>query len=204
MPVNTFKRKDYGVWDVWRQSYSRRELLARRRQLAKAANSRIRRLESAKSEITGESIFQQHHYSTIRIELRRQKRRRFSEGKGYGGSDNDLRAEISMLEKFLATQTSTVGGARRVERSRMQALIEKGISTETASNPEFYKFLNSSTFNELTYEYLDSEDVLDIYSRASDNGLSAKEIERMFEDHMKKKRPSRQDIYKELDRLLGR
>lgn len=109
-----------------------------------------------------------------------------------------------MLEKFLATQTSTVGGARRVESSRMQALIEKGISTETASNPEFYKFLNSSTFNELTYEYLDSEDVLDIYSRASDNGLSAKEIDRMFEDHMKKKRPSRQDIYKELDRLLGR
>ena len=42
------QRKDYGKAEVFQRAYSRPELLQRRRNLAKAANSRIRRLEDAK------------------------------------------------------------------------------------------------------------------------------------------------------------
>lgn len=179
---NRFKRKYYGSWDVFHTSHTRTELEARRAQLAKVANSRILSLERAKSAMTSESFYKSTQFDTVKEYIANQTggKRRFSESKNYKKTDFQLKQEITVLEGFLNMQTSTVGGSRRRESKIQESFREKGLSDDVTSSSEFWRFLNSETFSNLVSETLDSEDIIDIIDRASDDGASIEDITQTF------------------------
>lgn len=183
--MKTFQRKDYGSWDVYKKSYSRRELLTRRRQLAKVANSRILGLERARSEITGERYIEMPQFDIVTQYLENQGRKRFSEAMSGGRkmSEIQLKNEIVMLEGFLSSRLSTVGSYRKFENKRVHTFIDKGIPEDIAMNLEFYRFLSGESFRYLVENALSSEDIIDLIESGADEGLSIDEIIRAFRQH---------------------
>lgn len=168
--------------DVWRGGQSYGELQELRRRLAKRANQRLVRLERATSDVTGES-YASYGAADIAYEyLQQQGRNRFSEVMGKdpaGRSDvNALRREITTLQSFLSAKSSTVAGQREIEKKRMSTFETggwgksgKGAPLQFSSNKDFYDFLNSSAFRELSGVF-DSDQIVEIYdkSRALHNG----------------------------------
>lgn len=198
---HTFATKDYGTWDVYHKAYSRSELLGRRRQLAKAANSRLLRLERAKSDITGKSLVEQSQFEYITdfylAETR--GRRRFSESLNQRDmSDMDVKNEITMLENFLSMKTSTVTGARGVERKRVETFVNKGVPREIAKSKAFYDFLNSSTFDELTYGAIDSGDLIELIEEYAPK-IPLDRILSEFEKHTEKQRSGYKGLVESLN-----
>lgn len=182
MPANRFKRKYYGHWDVFRKSYTREELESRRAQLAKVANSRILELERARSNMTNLPFYTGEQFDTVKDYLKTHtaRGRRFSETRRYKSSDFNLKQEIYILEEFLDMQSSTVGGSRRREDRIYVKFEEKNVPRAVLDSPEFWRFLNSETFTNLVRETVDSEDILDIFDRASDAGQSVEDIVETF------------------------
>lgn len=191
--ANTFKRKEYGTWNVWHTSYTTSELMKRRAQLAKVANSRILGLERAKSSVSGSALIEGNQYNIILDYLESRGKRRFSESRTKKFTEYQLKMEITVLESFLSMKTSTVGGARRAEESTVQTFIDKGVPEEIATSKEFYDFLSSSTFENLVKNTTDSEDIVDLVERASDEGYSIDQIISEFESFKGK---TRKDIWR--------
>lgn len=179
--MKLFERKDYGNWDVWRNSYTINELLNRRQQLARVANSRIRRLESKKSFVSGEILFKQSHYDTIKFVMGNNKR--FSESKNYKGGLIKLKNEITALETWLGTKSSTVGGMRAIEEQRIQKFIEKGVPEDIARDSRFFEFLSSDTFNALDL-YVDSEDIIEYFAEIDNDNLTLDNLLKLFDEYL--------------------
>lgn len=192
--ANTFKRKEYGSWEVFKNSYSRAELEQRRRRLAKVANSRILGLERAVDSITGQSPLENQWFSVTLEYLSAQGRRRFSEASGRHLSDFRLKREIVVLENFLKMKTSTIGGYRAVQNKRIQNMLDKGVPMDIATNPEFYDFLNSETFRHLEETTEDSETLVEIFSREEVSVLSLDEILKTFRAHEKSSGETYEDL----------
>lgn len=193
------QRKDYGKAEVFQRAYSRPELLQRRKTLAKVANSRIRRLENAKSDITGERLIDAPWYNTTLSYLDDVGKKRFSESmetkEMEEWSDFQLKREIVVLEEFLSMESSTVSGYREIEENRVNTFIDKGVPEEIARSSEFYDFLNSETFSTIVEESVTSEDIIDILDRASDRGLTLEQIISRFEEHTKNKAGGAKALY---------
>lgn len=202
MAINTgiAKRKDYGKAEVFQRAYSRPELLQRRKNLAKVANSRIRRLENAKSEITGESMINAPWFNNTLSYLDDAGKTRFSESmetkEMKEWSDFKLKREIVVLEEFLSMESTTVSGYREIEEKRVNTFIDKGIPEDIARSSEFYDFLNSETFSTIVEESARSEDIIDIFDRASDRGLSIEQIISRFDEHTKNNVGGAKVLYK--------
>lgn len=203
--MNRFERRDYGKWDVYRKSYAQSELLARRAQLAKVANSRIRALERAKSYITGKRLIDSPWYDVTLDYLEGQNKKRFSESPNFKGRDYQLKREITVLEEFLAMRSSTVGGYRQVEDKRIQSFVAKGIPAEIASSTQWFDFLNSETFSLLEESIATSEDIIDAVERFSDRGLSLEEMIEEFNRVNSTPRSTYEDLVDNLNaRVLTR
>lgn len=201
--ANTFKRKDYGSWNVWsnRSKYSLDELFARRQQLAKVANRRLLRLERTVSDISGKAFIDQPQFDRISVHLMLQNRRRFSEVKRpQGMSVRHLYNEITIMEKFLAMKTSTVGGNREIEESRVSLFVSKGVPEDIARSYEFYQFLSSSTFDQLTYSALASEDIVEMVDKGADEGLNLDQIIEEFNEQLKDQKSGYLGMIERLER----
>lgn len=187
------------VWDI-------DELRALRRQLAKAANQRLVRLENTKSEISGESYtFGAYDIAMQYIEDSGLKR--FSENINYRpiGKDTDteaerLQGEIDVLQGFLSMKSSRIKGMRDIEAARVETFEGKGITF--ASNKEFYDFLNSETFKHLTSNYIfTSETLVDEFQKAAEAGVSLSDIKDAVESYRRhSKRPSVKGLRKALNK----
>lgn len=200
--MNTFQAKDYGKWDVWHKAYSTRELLERRAKLAKVANARLLRLERSKSHISGRSLIEGVQFDYILEHLDARGRKRFSEAKGRGKWDDyALKSEITLLENFLAMQSSTVQGIRKVEQARVNKLVERGVPEQLATNPDFYRFLNSATYEWLERTTLTSEDIVDEFAAAYAEGASIEDIVAAFEEFSKNTKKGRKGLKALLDAL---
>lgn len=99
-----------------------------------------------------------------------------------------------MLEKFLSMQSSTVSGFREVENKRVQSFIDKGVPEDIAMSKDFYDFLNSPDFQQLTQETLDSEDIIDIIERSSDS-MSLTKILETFQQHAQSRESGAKSLY---------
>lgn len=202
--IGTFKRKEYGTWNVWKTAYSRKELLERRATLAKAVNSRLRRLEGQKS-ISGRNVLDYKQFDTIMEALDFKGRRRFSEAVNQPSlSLYALKNEIVLFESFLEMKSSTIGGLRRLEDKRVNSFIEKGVPESIASDPEFYRFLDSETFDDLANTDYTSEDIIDIFESASDNNLTLEQIIEEFEAFRSSKKERRSGWKAMLERVKKR
>lgn len=183
--MHKFERKDYGSWDVYKNSYHISELQERRRKLAKAANARLLRLERAKSDITEEHMIDSPYFDTVLGYLEMRGKRRFSESKNVKGYNTyQLKNEIVMLEGFLQAKSSTVTGYREIEEQRVQSMIKNKIPESVARDKEFYRFLVSETYEKINNLSLTSEKIQEAFSTAlEDNPDSIEEILEAFEDY---------------------
>lgn len=199
---HVFERKDYGKWDVWRNSYGQNELMQRRARLAKVANSRLLNLERSKSYITDSSLIEASQFDTTLEYLESRGLRRFSESKTKKMGEYELRHEITLLENFLDMKTSTVTGYRDVERKRVNKFISKGVPEAVAKSKEFYDFLNSETFETLTYAALDSDDIIDdIGKYTSPDSSNLQKILDAFEVHKSHQEEGHKALLARLDAI---
>ena len=148
------------------KSASADELNAIRRTLAKRANQRLVRLERAYSDITGDSFASYGAAEYAYNYLDSQGRKRFSENKNYSDDFNLLRKEILELQKFLGSKSSLVSGQREIEQKRIKTFESKGI--RFSGNKEFYDFLNSKDFADLTKSF-DSDKTIELYDQARED-----------------------------------
>ena len=152
--------------NVWQSSYTVDQLEQMRRKLAKRANQRIVRLERAESLVSGESLANFGAIEKVNHYLQKQGKEgklRFSERQQVAMSSRELKREISELQNFLNAKTSTVSGAHKIERLRIDTFKKKGI--EFASNKEFYDFLNSDVYQKAIIGF-DSSTIVDVYDKA--------------------------------------
>lgn len=167
-----------------------------RRQLAKAANQRMVRLEKATSDISGNN-YAFGAYDIAQEFLSESGRHRFSEGLQLDRDMYDIIREITVLQNFLNSKSSRVGGQRAIEKQRVETFVKAGISSKTAKSKEFYDFLNSETFERLagkvktkdatgkvkrTGGVVNSEDLIEKYNKAADEGMKAEDIKAAFEE----------------------
>lgn len=201
--------------NVYTGTFKPGELEKLRRALAKRANQRIVRLERASSHITGESFSDFGAITYAREYLK--ERKRFSEQKDYMKGDfNSLRREITVLQSFLGSKSSTVKGMRDIENKRIKA-FETGkwgklnrIDGQTrrriefASTKEFYEFLNSSTFHALVKSGFTSEQVVELYDQARMNFEGRdEEVIRRMEDALEAYREGQKISLKDIEQRLG-
>ena len=179
------------------------ELQKVRRQLAKVMNQRMVRLENTKSPITGES-YTFGAYDVMRDYLGNRDRNRFSEViKPSNMSKSDIQKEIRVLQGFEDMKSSRVAGMHEIERARIKTLTEgtgsrEGLSKEVVSNKEFYDFLNSATYEELTKSF-DSETLIEEYSKAAERGATKRQIVRALNKYTREsKRISIKGVQKQL------
>lgn len=176
------------------------ELQRVRRQLAKVMNQRMVRLEQSKSDITGES-YTFGAYDIMSDYLSGKDRNRFSEVlKPSNMTKSDIQKEIRALQGFEEMKSSRVGGMKEIERARIKTFTggDMNISEEVVKSKDFYDFLNSATYEELTRSF-DSETLIEEYSRAAERGATKKQIVKALNDYSKRsKRVSVKGIQKQL------
>lgn len=201
--MNTFKRKDYGTWDVWHKSYTESELRARRAQLAKVVNARLLSLRRSKSSITGGRFIDAPQFDVILTALELSGKKTFQESKRAPGlSEHQIRTQISMFESFLEMKSSTVGGYREIERRRIHSFISKGIPEDVAKSKEFYDFLNSETFNDLERNYATSKKVIEMIDEYYDKGVSLQGILDGFNEFLKTKQKGEKALRDYMNSLM--
>ena len=175
------------------------ELVKVRRQLAKVMNQRMVRLENTKSSVTGEA-YTFGAYDIMSDYLQERDRNRFSEVLNPKGmTKEDIQKEIRVLQGFEEMKSSRIRGMHQIEKARIKTFTEtKGLNIEVVTTKEFYDFLNSSTFKELS-EHLDSEKLVEEYDRAAARGISKKKIVQSLNKYVKDaKRISLKGLRKEL------
>ena len=175
------------------------ELQQVRRQLSKVMNQRMKRLEDATSPITGEK-YTYGAYDIMQDYLKKEGRTgkaeglRFSETLSAGGkSKAQLQKEIRILQGFEDMPSSRVAGQRAIEKKRIETFINpdpkktkrKGLHESIVSDKDFYDFLNSSTFEELSRS-ISSDIIVEEYDKAADRGVSREKIEEALEEYMQK------------------
>lgn len=186
------------------------EMLDWRAQLGREANRRLKRLEGARSKVTGESLT----YGAYRAaaEMLKMDTPRFREDK-IGVNYNQVRAEILKAQSFLNMKTSTITGATEVERKRI-ATFRSGkygskahgglTGVQNAGSKDFYDFLNSGLLDKKLYNFLSSDTIVDLYARGIEEGRTSEEIveimQEAFEEYRVKTAPA---SIKDLSKRLG-
>ncbi len=196
------------------------ELLKVRRQLAKVMNQRMVRLEQNKSPITGES-YTFGAYDLMTDYLKDRDRRRFNEvlkpqeytdketGKMQVGK---IKADIRALQGFEELRSSRVGGMHEIEAARIatftSAREEDGVisraalNEETVTSKDFYDFLNSKTFTEIS-DKIDSDKLVEEYDVAADRGASKRQIVRALNKYVKNLKMGERISIKGVQEALG-
>lgn len=168
-------RKDSALTaDVYGNQYSTAQLQEIRRKLAKRANYSLRDLSRNSSPITGE-VYNSYGAAVDALDyLKARNRRYFSESLTLTENRTVLKAEIQRLQYFLTRPSHTVKGQREIEQKRIATFEKKGI--HFASSKEFYQFLSSETFQSLHKLQYSSEQVIEDYERAREQGMTNDQV----------------------------
>ena len=126
---------------------NRAKLIQERNQLARLTNSRLRALE--KHGMTYGA------YKYTQPFLKGQKQKYFSAKANAKFTDKQLIHEISIMQSFLRSASSSVRGINRINKKRMETFEKNGIHFE--STEEFMNFIQSSAFNEFRAYYPSDE-----------------------------------------------
>lgn len=160
--------------DVYGNQYSTAQLQEIRIKLAKRANNSLRELSRNSSPITGE-VYNSYGAAVDALDyLKARNRRYFSESLTLTENRTVLKAEIQRLQYFLTRPSHTVKGQREIEQKRIETFEKKGI--HFASSKEFYQFLNSGTFQSLRKLQYSSEQLIEDYERAREQGMTNDQV----------------------------
>lgn len=186
--------------------FTKGELQAVRRTLAKRANQRIVRAERAVSKISGKSYGDIGATAIVKEELRNQGRRRFTETLDAGGKNmNQLRHEINVLQSFLNSKSSTVKGLRAIENARVRT-FQSGAWTggtklsDVVKTKEFYDFLNSQAFATLS-ESLSSGEAIKLYDQYDKVVASREQLNKAFEEYSETKNQTYKGLIQKLNAI---
>lgn len=208
--------------DYWHEKNTSISDLAKvHRALAKRTNQRLVRLERSASMVTGEKYDTYGAGEIAKKYLAEKNRTRFSEfskRKGQiilpkelqeldkGAQRNRLIKDINEMQKFLLSKSSTVSGQRAIEKKRIKTfekakysedgLERKALSVETATNKQFYDFLKSQTFSDLTnVNKFDSNTIVEIYDEARTVlDMPLDDIEKAFAEYSEKENQSEKGL----------
>lgn len=187
--------------DVYGNQYSTAQLQEIRRKLAKRANNSLRELSRNSSPITGE-VYNSYGAAVDALEyLKARNRRYFSESLTLTENRTVLKAEIQRLQYFLTRPSHTVRGQREIEQKRIETFEKKGI--HFASSKEFYQFLNSGTFQSLRKLQYSSEQLIEDYERAREQGMTndqaMEKLSNALDAFRKGEKVTQKNLWKHLD-----
>lgn len=187
--------------DVYGNQYSTAQLQEIRRKLAKRANNSLRDLARNSSPITGE-VYNSYGAAVDALDyLKARNRRYFSESLTLTENRTVLKAEIQRLQYFLTRPSHTVKGQREIEQKRIATFEKKGI--HFASSKEFYQFLNSSTFQSLRKLQYSSEQLIEDYERAREQGMThdqaMEKLSNALDAFRKGEKVTQKNLWKHLD-----
>lgn len=153
------------------------------------------RLERGKSRITGESLnFGAIELAKAYLESDANigsSENRFSEKLKASDDPTALRRELTQLQTFLNSKSSTVKGMNEIERKRIRTFESgdwgnefspgKRRALKFASTKEFFDFLNSGTFRDLKSAGYTSEQIIEMHdeSREQHPETYAKQMEKV-------------------------
>lgn len=152
--------------------FTRGELDALYKQMARRANQRLRSLEKA------DRAFWAYDKATLYTQ-RAYGKSRFPTTPGKM-TDKGLVRSLEELQVFLNSQTSTVRGSRQVDKRIVDTFSRRGIKIE--NKKEFFNFLDSSQFRSLSNKKIDSDRLIEFYTRSKEKGDSDEEITELLED----------------------
>ena len=159
------------------------------RRLSKVANERLRQLE--KHGHTNNAYKYAQEYADKKEKPRYNIRTK---------SHRSLNYTLRSLQKFLTAETSTLSGYKRIEKRRAFTLADK---LNISDVEEFILFLNSETYKKLK-EYYPSEAIAEDYSCAKTYyGMTHDEIISQYEEFLKDKTMSWDDLQEARKRRYG-
>lgn len=187
--------------DVYGNQYSTAQLQEIRRKLAKRANNSLRDLARNSSPITGE-VYNSYGAAVDALDyLKARNRRYFSESLALTENRTVLKAEIQRLQYFLTRPSHTVKGQREIEQKRIATFEKKGI--HFASSKEFYQFLSSATFQSLRKLQYSSEQLIEDYERAREQGMRNDQVMEKLSNALdafrKGEKVTQKNLWKHLD-----
>lgn len=187
--------------DVYGNQYSTAQLQEIRRKLAKRANYSLRDLARNSSPITGE-VYNSYGAAVDALDyLKARNRRYFSESLTLTENRTVLKAEIQRLQYFLTRPSHTVKGQREIEQKRIATFEKKGI--HFASSKEFYQFLSSETFQSLRKSQYSSEQLIEDYERAREQGTTNDQVMEKLSNALdafrKGEKVTQKNLWKHLD-----
>ena len=187
--------------DVYGNQYSTAQLQEIRRKLAKRANNSLRDLARNSSPITGE-VYNSYGAAVDALDyLKARNRRYFSESLTLTENRTVLKAEIQRLQYFLTRPSHTVKGQREIEQKRIATFEKKGI--HFASSKEFYQFLSSETFQSLRKLQYSSEQLIEDYERAREQGMTNDQVMEKLSNSLDAFRKGEKVTQKNLWKHLG-
>lgn len=187
--------------DVYGNQYSTAQLQEIRRKLAKRANNSLRDLARNSSPITGE-VYNSYGAAVDALDyLKARNRRYFSESLTLTENRTVLKAEIQRLQYFLTRPSHTVKGQREIEQKRIATFEKKGI--HFASSKEFYQFLSSETLQSLRKLQYSSEQLIEDYERAREQGMTNDQVMEKLSNALdafrKGEKVTQKNLWKHLD-----
>lgn len=187
--------------DVYGNQYSTAQLQEIRRKLAKRANNSLRDLARNSSPITGE-VYNSYGAAVDALDyLKARNRRYFSESLTLTENRTVLKAEIQRLQYFLTRPSHTVKGQREIEQKRIATFEKKGI--HFASSKEFYQFLSSEAFQSLRKLQYSSEQLIEDYERAREQGMTNDQVMEKLSNALdafrKGEKVTQKNLWKHLD-----
>lgn len=143
------------------------QLEAKREQLARIANTRLRALEKAGRDYWS-------YDSAVNYTQATRGTNRFSNAKHWRGTEEGLVSEIQRLLNFLNSKSSTVSGSKAIESRIHNTFKARGRNLD---NPrEFFNFLNSSYYKKLSNKYISSDKLQEYFDRRITDGDTVESI----------------------------
>ena len=194
------RRKNEEEMNFYSTSISAETLEIVRRRLAKRANQRMVRLERSESKISGKA-YHIGAYDLAQDYLREQKntykkKLRFSEtlsqktAEDFGSVEEYrqwLLEDISNIQAFLGSKSSTIAGNRAIEAKREETFQKAGISPQVASSKGFYDFITSAAYKYFDQRIVSSDKLQDLYDYYVDadksRAISAEDFQEVLDDY---------------------
>lgn len=167
--------------------FSRGELDALYKEMARVANRRLYSLEK------NERAFWAYDKATVHTQ-RAYGKNRFP-GVYKGESDKGIIRELEYIQDFLQSKTSTITGSKSVENKILSTFERKGVDFSTVNQREFFNFLQSENFKRLSRKNIDSNRLIDYYTKMVENGKTT-DVEKELEKFRKNEIKGVDELYK--------
>lgn len=108
-------------------------------------------------------------------------------------NESEINFKIAQLASFLASDQSTISGIKKIRKKAIKTLRKHGYNITEENYDEFIDFMNK-----FSDEFVYTSNVPNFFNKASEQGYSAKEINKAYENW----KSDKEKYKKELIRLM--